>query len=185
MPMRLMVPLTSISIYIRLRSRAGSVRLEQLGQLIGRNGSTEKVSLRFVTIVFPQKLQIFSRFNSLSNHAEVKAPSHVDECFRRRPFHRERSLIRRRNDRSILRALRGSFCILLRLELPVPKLSTDTCTPLSLRVLRMNAVRSGWCIKTLSVDVQLQKRRVQASLAERQRTAHPENPRSETALLRR
>ena len=60
--------------------RAGLVWLEELGQPIRRNGLAEKVSLGFVTIVFPQKLQIFSRFNSLSNDAEVKAAAHVDEC---------------------------------------------------------------------------------------------------------
>ena len=53
----------------------------QLGQLIGRNGPAEKVPLGFVTFVCPQKLQIFSRFNTMSNDPEVKAPSYVDECF--------------------------------------------------------------------------------------------------------
>jgi hypothetical protein len=66
---------------LRLAHCAGSVWLEQLGQLIRRNGLAEKVPLGFVTIVLPQKLQIFRRFNSLSNDPQVKAPSHVDECF--------------------------------------------------------------------------------------------------------
>ena len=70
-----------ISISIRLSRRADSVWPEQLGQLIWRNGPTKKVPLSFVTVVCPQKLEIFDRFNPLSNDPEVKASSHVDERF--------------------------------------------------------------------------------------------------------
>ena len=70
-----------ISISMRLSHRVDSVWLEQLGQLIWRYRPTKKVPLGFVTIVCPQKLQIFSRFNPLSNDLEVTAPAHVDECF--------------------------------------------------------------------------------------------------------
>ena len=70
-----------ISISIRLSRRADSVWPEQLGQLIWRNGPTKKVPLSFVTVVCPQKLEIFNRFNPLSDDPEVKASSHVDERF--------------------------------------------------------------------------------------------------------
>ena len=73
-------PLARISISIRLAHRAGSVWTEQPGQLIRRNRPAEKVPLGFVTFVRPQKLQIVSCFNPLSNDPEMKAPSHFDEC---------------------------------------------------------------------------------------------------------
>jgi hypothetical protein len=76
-------------------------------------------------------------------------------------------VIWRTNDRSILRALRDNFRMLLKLELPVPKLSTDTCTPLSRRALRTNAVRSRSTHQNTLVYVQFQRRRIQASLVER------------------
>ena len=75
-----LVPLAMNSISIRLAHRAGSVWTEQPGQLIRRDGQTEKVPLGFITIVCPQKLQIFSCFNPLSNDPEVKASTHVYEC---------------------------------------------------------------------------------------------------------
>ena len=64
---------------MRLAHRAVSVRSEQLGQLIRWNGATEEVSLGFIAIVCPQILQIFGRFNSLSNDPEIEASTHVYE----------------------------------------------------------------------------------------------------------
>src|ERR1700728_813801 len=55
--------------------------MEQPVQLVRRNCTAEEVSLSFVAIVIPKKLEIFSRFNSLSNNPEIKAPSQADECF--------------------------------------------------------------------------------------------------------
>ena len=81
MAMRLIVPRTSISVCMRLSGRTASVRLEHLGQLIWRNGTTKEVPLSIVALVCPQELQIFNCFNSLSVNAQVKAPSHVDEGF--------------------------------------------------------------------------------------------------------
>jgi len=48
-----LVSLATIYISTRLVHRAGSVWLEQLGQLIRRNGPAEEVPLGFVTIVCP------------------------------------------------------------------------------------------------------------------------------------
>lgn len=52
---------------------ASSILTEQPIQLIARNGPAEEIPLSLVAIVFPEIFEIFSRFNSLSNHTEILA----------------------------------------------------------------------------------------------------------------
>jgi hypothetical protein len=56
-----------------------TARSKQLSQLIWRNGRAEKVSLSFITIMCPQKLQILGGFDSLGHDPQVKSPTYVDE----------------------------------------------------------------------------------------------------------
>jgi hypothetical protein len=48
-----------------------SVRLEQAGQLLRWNWWAEKITLCFVTIMVPEELKVFSRFNALSSDPQV------------------------------------------------------------------------------------------------------------------
>jgi hypothetical protein len=55
------------------------LRLHQARELFRWYRPAEKVSLRLVTIVFPQKLQIFGRLNALSNDSKFQASTHADD----------------------------------------------------------------------------------------------------------
>jgi hypothetical protein len=52
-------------------NRSRRADLEQLGKLLGRRGSAEKVSLRFMTLVGMKKSRLFLSFDTLGNDSQV------------------------------------------------------------------------------------------------------------------
>src|SRR5665213_3306094 len=56
----------------------GHSRFEQLGKLLGRYRAAEIISLRFITLVSPEKCQLFLSFHAFSNDPQSHASAHTD-----------------------------------------------------------------------------------------------------------
>src|SRR5271170_6925000 len=63
---------------VSARGRFWNSGLQQLGELIGRYGPAEIVSLRFITMMSLQESHLLLRFHALRHDPEIQAAAHAD-----------------------------------------------------------------------------------------------------------